>query len=77
MMGMVRISDLHSEHQLSREPRSSIQLGSSTNASFLYKIAHCNPLRSEHCFSYSKYHNTEPVVGMYQAYFTNDVWATH
>jgi hypothetical protein len=49
-MGMVCLR-LHSEHQLSRGLlsrglRSSIQNRSSTNIS-LYKIAHCNPLRSK------------------------------
>ena len=39
-------------HQLSRELRSSVQNRSSTNLS-LYKIAHCNLLRSELCLPYS------------------------
>jgi hypothetical protein len=38
-MGMVYLSDLHSEHQLSGGLRSSIRNGSSTNIN-LYKIAH-------------------------------------
>jgi hypothetical protein len=50
-MGMVCLK-LHSEHQLSRGVRSSIQNRSSTNIS-LYKIAHCNLLRSELCLPYS------------------------
>jgi hypothetical protein len=50
-MGMVCLR-LHSEHQLSRGLRSSVQNRSSTNLR-LYKIAHCNLLRSELCLPYS------------------------
>jgi hypothetical protein len=50
-MGMVCLR-LHSEHQLARGLRRSIQNRSSTNIS-LYKIAHCNLLRSELCLPYS------------------------
>jgi hypothetical protein len=50
-MGMVCLR-LHSEHQLARGLSRSIQNRSSTNIS-LYKIAHCNLLRSELCLPYS------------------------
>jgi hypothetical protein len=50
-IGMVYLR-LHSDHQLSRGLRSSIQNRSSTNIN-LYKIDHCNLLRSELCLPYS------------------------
>ena len=44
------VAHCHDPHlRVGRRTANSIQLGSSTNAS-LYKIANCNPLRSEHCF---------------------------
>jgi hypothetical protein len=58
MMGMVCLR-LHSEHQLSRGLRSSIQNRSSTNI-ILYKIAHCNPLRSKLGLPYSEEPDTGP-----------------